>query len=89
MAALHEDMIADVESVIRRPRNPPPRFLLSPFKWAADSVASLADLDPAICVELCKIGRTRMHLVALVLAHLEVDPRPELGCLLLRGSLSR
>jgi hypothetical protein len=89
MAALREDVMADEAPVNRHRRSPVSPFLLSPFKWAADSVASLADLDPAICVELCKIGRTRMHLVALVLAHLEVDPTPELGCLLLRGSFKQ
>ncbi len=52
-----------------------------------NSVTSLADLDPAICVELCKIGPTRMHVVALVLAHLKVEPTPELGRLLLCGSI--
>lgn len=87
MAALQEDMMADEAPVNRQRRSPVSPFLLSPFKWAADSVASLADLDPAICVELCKIGRTRTHVVALVLAHLEIDPTPEQGRLLLRGSI--
>jgi hypothetical protein len=42
-------------------------FLLSPFSWVADSIALLADLDPTVCVELCKIRRTRVHMIALVL----------------------
>ena len=63
--------------------------LLSPLKWAAKSVASLVDLDPAICVELCKIEHAQMHVVALVLAHLEVNPTPELGRLLLCGSIQQ
>ena len=86
MAALREDVMAD-EAPVNRQRRSPVSSLLSPFKWAADSVASLADLDPAICVELCKIGPTRMHVVALVLAHLKVEPTPELGRLLLCGSI--
>ena len=88
MAALNEDMTADGEPLHRQRRNPVSP-LLSPFKWAAKSVASLVDLDPAICVELCKIGRAQMHVVALALAHLEVNPPPEQGCLLLRGSFKQ
>ena len=61
--------------------------LLSPFNWAADSVASLADLDPTVWVELCKIEGTRMHLMALALANLEVEPDLELGRLVLCGSI--
>jgi hypothetical protein len=88
MAALHEDMTADEEDVVRRTGTPVSRrFLLSPFSWAADSMALLADLDPTVCVELWKIGRTRMHMMALVLAHLEDEPTPELGRFLLRGSI--
>jgi hypothetical protein len=87
MAALREDVMADEAPVDRQRRSPFSPFLLSPFKWAADSVASLADLDPAICVALCKIRTTRMHVVALVLAHLKVEPTPELGRLLLCGSI--
>ena len=86
MAALHEDMMADEVPLNRQPRNSVSP-LLSPFKWAANSVASLVDVDPAICVALCKIGTTRMHVVALALAHLEVEPTPELGRLLLCGSI--
>jgi hypothetical protein len=66
MAALNEDMTADGEPLHRQRRNPVSP-LLSPLKWAAKSVASLVDLDPAICVELCKIERAQMHVVALVL----------------------
>lgn len=87
MAALREDLKAHEAPANSQRRNPVSPFLLSPFKWAADSVASLAGLDPALCVELCKIGPTRMHVVALVLAHLEIDPTPELGRLLLCGSI--
>ena len=86
MAALHKDTMAD-EVPLNRQRRNPVSPLLSPFKWAANSVASLADLDPAICVALCKIGPTRIHVVALVLAHLKVEPTPELGRLLLCGSI--
>jgi hypothetical protein len=68
MAALHEDMTADEAGVVRLAGNPvSPRFLLSPFSWVAYSIALLADLDPTVCVELCKIRRTRVHMIALVL----------------------
>jgi hypothetical protein len=88
MAALLDDTMADEESIVRRPVTPiSRRFLLSPFNWVADSVASLADLDPTVCVELCKIEGTRMHVMALALANLEVEPNLELGRLLLCGSI--
>ena len=44
MAALREDVMADKAPVNRQRRSPVSPFLLSPFKWAANSVASLADL---------------------------------------------
>jgi hypothetical protein len=68
MAARLDDTMADEDSIIRRAVIPVSRrFLLSPFNRAADSVALLADLDPTVCVELCKIEGTRMHVMALVL----------------------
>jgi hypothetical protein len=88
MAALLDDTMADEESIVRRAGTPVSRrFLLSPFNWAADSVALLADLDPTVCVELCKIEGTRMHVMALALANLKVKPNLELGRLLLCGSI--
>ena len=62
MAALLDDTMADEDSIVRRAVTPVSRrFLLSPFNWATDPVAVLADLDPTVCVELCKIEGTRMH----------------------------
>lgn len=61
--------------------------VLAPFCWAAEPIAMLADNDPALLVDLLKLSRVRMHLIALPLAHMETQLRPELGRLLLRGSI--
>ena len=49
MAALLDDTMPDEETIVRRAVTPVSRrSLLSPFNWAADSVALLADLDPTV-----------------------------------------
>jgi hypothetical protein len=50
-------------------------------------VWKLDDHDPAICVNLCKIGRARMHLIALALAYLEDQLTSDLARLLVCGSV--
>ncbi len=59
--------------------------VLAPFCWAADSIAMLVDRDPTLVADLLRLRRVRMHLIALALAHLKTDPRPELGRFLLCG----
>ena len=71
----------------RTQKHTPPGFLLESFGWAAVPVSKLIDLDPSICVNLCKIDRTRVHLIALALAHLQDQLTSDLALLLLRGSL--
>jgi hypothetical protein len=84
MHARQEDKMAPVGRVERRA---PPGFLLGPFSWAGEPVSKLTDLGPAICVNLCKIGRARMHLIALALAYLEDQLTSDLARLLVCGSV--
>jgi hypothetical protein len=63
---------------------PPSGFLLTPFGWAAESLAMMVSAEPSLLVDLFTISRPRMHLIALALAHLPVSP--EIAPLLLRGS---
>jgi hypothetical protein len=64
----------------------PPGFLLCPFGWAAEPLAAMALAEPRFLAHLFEIGRPRMHLIALALAHLAREVPPEFGLLLARGS---
>jgi hypothetical protein len=64
----------------------PPGFLLSPFGWAAEPLAAMAQAEPRLLAHLFEIGRPRMHMIALALAHLDREVPPEFGLLLARGS---
>ncbi len=44
--------------------------LLAPFGWAADTVASMIEVEPTLLIPLFELDRARMHLIALALAHL-------------------
>jgi hypothetical protein len=63
-----------------------PGFLLSPFGWAAEPLAVMVNAEPTLLPELFEMGRSRMHLIALALAHLEPPQPPEIGRLLTHGS---
>lgn len=63
-----------------------PGFLLAPLGWAAERLVRAAQYDPALLAELVHLSRSRMHLVALALAHLDGAAPPELARILLRGS---
>jgi hypothetical protein len=59
--------------------------VLAPFCWAAEPIAILAEGDPALLVDLLKLSRVRVHLIALALAHMETELTPDLGPFLLCG----
>ena len=46
-----------------------PRHLLAPFRWAAQPVARLIQYQPNLLNALFEIDRSRMHVIALGLAH--------------------
>jgi hypothetical protein len=60
-------------------------FLLTPFGWAAEPLAAVVNAEPKLLADLFVMGRPRMHLVALALAHLEPPVSPDIGPLLTRG----
>jgi hypothetical protein len=65
---------------------PSPGFLLAPFGWAAGPVAGMMRADRSLFADLFAIDRSRMHLIALAVAHLNLPVPPEIGPLLMRAS---
>jgi hypothetical protein len=65
---------------------PSPGFLLAPFGWAAGPVAAMMRADRSLFADLFAIDRSRMHLIALAVAHLSLPVPPEIGSLLVRAS---
>jgi hypothetical protein len=63
-----------------------PGFLLSPFGWAAEPLAVMVNAEPTLLADLFEMSQSRMHLIALALAHLEPPLPPEIGRLLTHGS---
>jgi hypothetical protein len=60
--------------------------LLAPFGWAAEPVAAMMRADRSLFADLFAIDRSRMHLIALAVAHLSLPVPPEIGPLLVRAS---
>jgi hypothetical protein len=79
-------MYADhlVHGEIAEPQ-PSPGFLLAPFGWAAEPVAAMMRADRSLFADLFAIDRSRMHLIALAVAHLNLPVPPEIGPLLVRA----
>jgi hypothetical protein len=65
---------------------PSPGFLLAPFGWAAEPVAAIMRADRSLFAELFAIDPSRMHLIALAVAHLNLPVPPEIGPLLIHAS---
>lgn len=59
-----------------------PGFLLTPFGWTTESLARLARAEPALLIHLFDLDRSRMHLIALALAHVDRRVPPEFGLFL-------
>jgi hypothetical protein len=52
-----------------------PGHLLAPFGWAADALAAMVEAEPTLLFHLFELDSTRMHLIALAIAHLnKVSP---------------
>lgn len=64
----------------------PPGFLLEPFKWAIPNLIAMVRDQPEYLSDLIHVSRTRMHLIATALAHVETTPSSELARVLFRGS---
>jgi hypothetical protein len=80
-------MYADhlVHGEIAEPQ-PSPGFLLAPFGWAAEPVAAMMCADRSLFADLFGIDRSRMHLIALAVAHLNLPVSPKISPLLVRAS---
>jgi hypothetical protein len=64
----------------------PAGFLLAPFGWATARVTAMLQHEPALLADVIHISHTRMHLIALAIAHLD-DATPQgIGETLFRGS---
>ena len=63
-----------------------PGHLLAPFGWAADAVGAMVEAEPTLLFHLFELGRARMHLIALALAHLN-EFSPDIGVFLANGSV--
>ncbi len=68
------------------PSQRPPGFLLAPFGWATGRVIAALQYEPGLLADLIFLSRTRMHLIALALAHAESDAPAELRQILFHGS---
>lgn len=79
--AQYVDQNSSTTSIVRHP----PGHLLAPFGWAADVLGEMAKTEPKLLIHLFELDVTRMHLIALVLAHLN-KVTPDLGRLLAGGS---
>jgi hypothetical protein len=51
-----------------------PGILLAPFGWAAEPLFAMTSADPCLAAELLRIDRLRLHLIGLVLAHMDGEP---------------
>jgi hypothetical protein len=63
-----------------------PGHLLAPFGWAADALGAMVEAEPTLLFHLFELDCTRMHLIALALAHLN-EFSPDLGIFLVSGSV--
>jgi hypothetical protein len=59
--------------------------LLKPFGWAADLLVSILAAKPNLLPKFLEIDHSRMHLIALSLAHLDGELTKDLGETLVRG----
>jgi hypothetical protein len=61
-------------------------FLLAPLGWTIDRLGTAIAANPSLLEPLVAIGKARLHLVALALAHLTDEISPDLAFVLLRGA---
>src|SRR5438874_5315004 len=59
-----------------------PGHLLDPFRWAAQAVATIVQLQPNLLQHLFAIDRPRMHVIGLGLAHVWEDRSRDVAPLL-------
>ncbi|MBR0689875.1 hypothetical protein JQ594_28460 [Bradyrhizobium manausense] len=70
---------------IQFPSDRPPGFLLEPFRWAIPTITTMLRDQPRYLSDLIHLSQTRMHLIGVALAHLDIDLDPRLAEILFRG----
>ena len=63
-----------------------PGFLLEPLGWVQDRLSQTIEVEPRLVELLFDLDHARMHLIALVLAHMSGDVTPDLALMLLQES---
>jgi hypothetical protein len=63
-----------------------PGFLLEPLGWVQDRLAKAFEAEPTLVELLFDLDQSRMHLIALALAHMNGDVTPDLALILLQES---
>ncbi len=64
-----------------------PGYLVTPFGWAAQSLAAMIQADPGLLTQVFELDRSRLHVIALALAHLDEGRAPFLAPILFRASI--
>jgi len=64
-----------------------PGSLLIPFDWAAQPLAEIIQSEPRLLTHVFELDRPRMHVIALVLAHLDGRPEPHLAPILFKAPI--
>jgi hypothetical protein len=79
----------DGPSAVVLPQTKPlaPGYLVTPFGWAAQLLATIIEANPTLLVHLFELDKTRMHTIALALAHLDESPPPGLAPVLFSASV--
>jgi len=62
-----------------------PGFLLEPLGWVQGRLGPAIEVEPRLFELLFGLDQSRMHLMALALAHLASDVTPDLALMLLQG----
>jgi hypothetical protein len=60
-------------------------FLLEPFGWVAEWIVDTINAKPELLNNLLRLGRKRMHLIALAIAHYSGNVSGELSKTFLSG----
>jgi hypothetical protein len=63
-----------------------PGFLLEPLDWVQDRLSQAIAVEPRLVELLFDLDHTRMHLIALALAHMNGEVTPDLALILLQES---
>jgi hypothetical protein len=63
-----------------------PGYLFTPLGWAAQPLAAIVESEPELLTQVFELDRSRMHVIALALAHLDRSKALQLALVLFRAS---